>query len=95
MKEQIEVARTTTQRRTNGDTKTVQYFVGDDLTNYSALTWGVKIIEGAFASTTASHSLTLDAAEPRSGQYLKLILPDTNRNPYNSIVEIDVFGLGY
>jgi hypothetical protein len=93
MKEQIEVARTTTQRRSNGDTKTVQYWVGND-PDPNASTW-VKIIEGAYASQTANHTLTLDAAEPTSGRYLKLVLPDTFREIYIAICEVDVFGARY
>jgi hypothetical protein len=75
MKEPVEVARIATLRRSNGDTKTLQYFVGDN-PDANAGTW-VKIAEGMYASTGANHTLTLDAAEPVTGRYLKLVLPDS------------------
>jgi len=93
MKEQIEVARTITLRTSGGDTKTLQYFVSDD-PDPNAGTW-IKVMEGAYASKTAAHSLQLDATESVSGQYLKLILPDSWKAPFTSICEIDVFGLRY
>ncbi|KAA6342734.1 hypothetical protein EZS27_009537 [termite gut metagenome] len=91
MKEPIEAGRIITQRRSNGDTKTLQYFIGND-PDPDAGTW-TKIAEGAYASTTSAHSITLDVAEPVSGRYLKLVLPDSNRVPFTAICEIDVFGL--
>jgi hypothetical protein len=93
MKEPVEVARTVTQRRSNGDTKTLQYFVGDS-PDANAGTW-VKIAEGMYASTGANHTLTLDAAEPVTGRYLKLVLPDSYRDVFTAICEIDVYGLSY
>jgi hypothetical protein len=89
MQEPLIVARTVTARRTNGDTKTVQYFVGDS-PDADADTW-VKVAEGAYASTGASHTLTLNVTKTVSGRYLKLVLPDSFRNPFTGIVEVDVY----
>jgi hypothetical protein len=96
MKESIEIARIVTQRRNinasiGGDTKTLQYFIGDS-PDPNAGTW-VKFIEGAYESSAANHVLTLDAVTPLTGRYLKLIMPDTFRGQYTSICEIDVYGL--
>jgi hypothetical protein len=93
MKEPVEVARVVTQRRSNGDTKTLQYFVGDS-PDANAGTW-VKVAEGMYASTTANHTLTSDAEEPVTGRYLKLVLPDSYRDVFTAICEIDVWGLSY
>jgi hypothetical protein len=93
MKEPIEVGRVVTLRRTNGDTKTLQYFMGDS-PDANDDTW-VKITEGVYASTSANHTLTLNATEFVTGRYLKLVLPDSNRNPFIGICEIDVYGLSY
>jgi hypothetical protein len=93
MKEPVEIARIVTQRRINGDTKTLQYFVGDS-PNPNADTW-VKVVEGAYISTSANHTLTLDVEESVTGRYLKLILPDSFRPPYTAICEVDVYGLMY
>jgi hypothetical protein len=93
MKEQVEIGRIVTLRRNNGDTKTLQYFVGDS-PDVNANTW-VKITEGAYASTIANHSLALDVAEPVAGRYLKLVLPDSFRDIHIAIVEVDVYGFMY
>jgi hypothetical protein len=91
MKKPVEIARLITQRRSNGDTKTLQYFVGDS-PDADRGVW-TKVAEGAFASKTASHTLTLDVTKPLTGRYLKLVLPDSFRVPFIAICEIDVYGL--
>jgi hypothetical protein len=93
MKQQVEVARIVTQRRSNGDTKTLQYFVSDS-PDVNSDTW-VKITEGMYTSTSANHILSLDATEPVSGRYLKLVLPDSYRDVFTAICEVDVYGLMY
>lgn len=93
MKEPVEIARIVTQRRSNGDTRTLQYFVGDS-PDADSDSW-IQVTEGAYTSSSADHTLMLDAPEPLSGRYLKLILPDSFRNPFTAICEIDVYGLMY
>jgi hypothetical protein len=93
MKESVEIARVVTYRRSNGDTRTLQYFVSDT-PDANADTW-VKIAEGAYLSTSSDHTLTLDVAEPVSGRYLKLVLPDSFRESFTAICEVDVYGLKY
>jgi uncharacterized protein YjdB len=92
MQEPVEIVRVTTQRHTVGDTKTLQYFIGDDPDPNG--TW-TKITEGAYASKTANHTLALDVAEPVSGRYLKLVMTDSYRTPYTEICEIDVYKFEY
>jgi hypothetical protein len=80
----------TYRRSGNTDTKSLQYFVGDD-PDPDATTW-VKIVEGAF---TTGNSLTLEVpsgTDTAKGRYLKLLLPDTNRDPFTSIAEIYLYG---
>jgi hypothetical protein len=96
MKESVEIARVVTQRRNNGDTKTLQYFVGDN-PDANADTW-VQIAEGTYAAAVSgvdNHTLTLNVAEPVTGRYLKLVLPDSYRSPFTAICEIDVYGFMY
>jgi hypothetical protein len=93
MKEQVEIARIVTQRRNNGDTKSLQYFVGDD-PNPNADTW-TKIAEGMYLSKEANHILSLNVTESVPGRYLKLLMPDSFRSPFTAICEIDVFKLVY
>jgi hypothetical protein len=93
MKGQMEVGRIVTQRRSNGDTRTVQYFVGNS-PDANSDTW-VKVAEGTYASQSANHILTLDATEPVTGQYLKLVLPDSYRDVFTAICEVDVYALIY
>jgi hypothetical protein len=93
MKAPVEVARIATQRRNNGDTKTIQYFVGDS-PDADSDAW-VKIIEGMYASSASNHTLTLDAAEPAAGRYLKLVITESYRSVFSAICEVDVYGLMY
>jgi hypothetical protein len=93
MKEPVEVARIATLRRNNGDTRTLQYFVGNS-PDAGSDTW-VKVAEGTYASTSANHTMTLDLAEPVTGRYLKLVLPDSYRDVFTAICEVDVYGILY
>jgi uncharacterized protein YjdB len=94
MKESVEVVRIATLRRGgNADTKSLQYFIGDN-PDANAGTW-TKIAEGAYPSRTSDHTLTLNVAAPVSGRYLKLVLPDSFRSVYTAICEIDVWGQRY
>jgi hypothetical protein len=94
MKTSIEVAKIATLRRSDyADTKTLQYFIGND-PDPNANTWK-KIAEGAYASPSANHTLTLNVAVPVDGKYLKLVLPDSFRETYTAICEIDVWALKY
>jgi len=80
----------TYRRSGNTDTKSLQYFVGDD-PDPDATTW-VKIAEGAF---TTGNLLTVEVpsgTDTAKGRYLKLLLPDTNRDPFTSIAEIYLYG---
>jgi hypothetical protein len=83
-----EIARIDTYRRkSNTDTKTVQYYVSDDPDPDAAL-W-TKIAEGTFAS---GDLMILTTTVSVTGRYLKIYLPDSNRSSYTTVAEIDVFG---
>jgi hypothetical protein len=68
------------------DAKTVLYYVSND-PDPNAVSW-TKIAEGVFVS---GNMLTLQTSVSIYGRYLKIYLPDTNRSPYVSIAEIDVY----
>lgn len=98
MKAPIEVVRINTLRYNNGEwtnTKTLQYFIGND-PDPDASTW-VKIMEGAYeqGAYATNHWLQLDAANPRAGQYLKLVMPDSFNPPDVGLAEIYVYGFQY
>jgi hypothetical protein len=87
MGEPKEIARINTYRRNNNsDTKSVQYYVGND-PDPDAISW-TKIAEGTFAS---GNLMTLQVSVPTTGRYLKIYLPDSNNGQNTSIAEIDVF----
>jgi hypothetical protein len=87
MQNPVEVCRIITWRRNNGDTKTIEYYIGDDPAA-NASTWK-KIASG---DVWVNHVCTLILEEPlSSGRYLKLVMPDSNRYPNTSITEIDVY----
>jgi hypothetical protein len=80
----------TYRRRGNTNSKTIQYFVGDDPDPESS-GW-VQIAEGAF---TSGDKVTIDipaSVATDKGRYLKIYLPDSNRTPLTSIAEIYLYG---
>jgi hypothetical protein len=90
MKEPETVARIVTRRRNNGDTKTIEYYLGDEADVNSA-TWK-KVTQGSYPQGQNSViDLTLDATESLSGRYLKLIVSDSYRVPFTAITEVDVY----
>lgn len=75
------------RRMGNTDTKNVQLFVGNS-GNPDAADW-VKMGEGTF---TTGDKLTVEAISDIQGRYLKVYLPDSNRDPFISVAEIYVYG---
>jgi hypothetical protein len=79
------------------DTKTVQYFVGDD-PDPDALTWAL-IAECEFNSTIGDDKRThtpLPDADMKQGRYLKILLPDNTELPgrdwYAGLGEVYFYG---
>jgi hypothetical protein len=90
MKEPQTVARIVTRRRNNGDTKTIEYYLGDEADANSA-TWK-KVTQGSYPQGQSSViDLMLDATESLNGRYLKLIVSDSYRAPFTAITEVDVY----
>jgi hypothetical protein len=87
MKNPIEISKIVTWRRDIGDTKTIEYYVGNN-PNASATTW-TKIASGAVWND--DNVCTLKPSNIVSGRYLKLVMPDSNRESIVSITEIDVY----
>jgi hypothetical protein len=83
-----EIAKINTYRRKGmPDTKSVWYYIGDD-PDPDAASWR-KIAEGTYES---GDLLTMTFVVV-AGRYLKIYLPDSNRGPYTSVAEVDVFGI--
>jgi len=78
------------RRQGNTDSKTVRFFVGNN-PDPDAGAW-IQIGEGEFAS---GDKLTVEISpsmDTRQGRYLKILLPDSNRDPFTSIAEIYLYG---
>lgn len=81
----------TYKRPGNNDARTIQYFVGPDA-NADATTW-TKIGETQFISGNDKIDLLIaDPSTTLSGRYLKMVLTDSNRDPFTSIAEVFVYG---
>lgn len=81
----------TYKRPGNNDARTIEYYVGPD-PDANAPTW-TKIGEAQFVSGVNNIELTIsDPSTTLSGRYLKLVLPDSNRDPFTSIAEIYIYG---
>lgn len=86
-----EITRIDTYRRKNNThTRTVEYYINDNPDPY-ALTWE-QIASGRFSS---GDLMILNVSGKAPGQYLKILLPDTNSagDTSTSIAEIEVFGI--
>ena len=92
MKSPKKIAKIDTYRRPgNSDAKTIQYFVGPD-PDAQASSW-TKIGESEFVSGKDNiETLISNSSSTLSGRYLKIVLPDSNRDPFTSIAEIYVYG---
>jgi len=81
----------TYKRSGNTDAKTIQYFVGPD-PDADATSW-TKIGESQFVSEKDNiETLISNSSSTLSGRYIKLVLPDSNRDPFISIAEIYIYG---
>jgi len=86
------IAKIDTYRRPgNGDAKTIQYFVGPD-PDADATSW-TKIGESEFVAGKDNIETSIsNSSSTLTGRYLKLLLPDSNRDPFTSIAEIYIYG---
>ncbi len=75
------------RRSGSTDTKSIQLFVSDE-SDPESESW-IKMGEGVFIS---GDKLTIDAISDVEGHYLKIHLPDSNRDPFTSIAEVYVYG---
>ena len=74
------------RRPGNTDAKTVQFYLGDSSDPNG--TWTLAG-EGVFGS---GDMMSLDNTNQATGRYLKIYLPDSNREPFTSIAEIYAYG---
>lgn len=86
------IAKIDTYRRPgNTDANTIRYFVGPD-PDADATTW-TEIGESVFISGIDNvETLIANSSSTLAGRYLKLVLPDSNREPFTSIAEIYIYG---
>lgn len=80
----------TYKRPGNNDARTIQYFVGPD-PDPDASTW-TQIGAAEFISGVDKIETTIADPSAATGRYLKIVLPDSNRDPFTSIAEIYVYG---
>lgn len=87
-----EIAKIDTYKRPgNTDAKTIQFFVGPD-PDPDASTW-TKIGESEFVSERDNIETSIDdPSSSATGRYIKLVLPDSNREPFTSIAEVYFYG---
>jgi len=78
------------RRPGNTDANTVQIFVSDS-NDANDSSW-VKIGEGVFTDGDSMQINVPSSVNTEKGRYLKIYLPDSNRDPFTSIAEIYVYG---
>lgn len=77
------------RRAGNKDTKSIELYVSDH-PDANAAGW-IKIGTVVFEEGDSS-SITIPGSIDMKGRYLKLLLPDSNREPYTSVAEVYVYG---
>lgn len=78
------------RRAGNTDTKSVELYVSDQPDSDSA-NW-IKIGDGVFGNGNSISIIISESVDIHLFRYLKLLLPDSNREPFTSIAEIYVYG---
>lgn len=78
------------RRSGNNDTKSIDLYISDQ-PDENATGWikigNVLFDDGNSVSTTIPESI-----DTSKGRYLKLVLPDSNREPYTSVAEVYIYG---
>lgn len=91
MQAQKKISRIEVYRRAgNTDTKSVELYVSDQQDG-NASNW-IKIGNGTFGDGDSMSILISESVNTEKGRYLKLLLPDSNREPFTSVAEIYVYG---
>lgn len=79
------------RRAANKDTKSIELYISDQ-PDANAGNW-IKIGNGTFADGDILSISIPESVNTEKGRYLKLLLPDSNREPYTSVAEIYLHGL--
>ena len=78
------------RRAGNTDTKSVELYVSDQ-PDANTGNW-TKIGTAVFDEGDSSSITLPETTEAGKGRYLKLLLPDSNREPYTNVAEVYVYG---
>lgn len=79
------------RRAANKDTKSIELYISDQ-PDANAGNW-IKIGNGIFADGDILSISIPESVNTEKGRYLKLLQPDSNREPYTSVAEIYLYGL--
>lgn len=91
MQSEKKISRIEVYRRVgNTDTRSVELYVSDQ-PDGNAANW-TKIGNGTFGDGDSMSILVLESVDTQKGRYLKMLLPDSNREPYTAVAEIYVYG---
>lgn len=91
MQAQKKISRIEVYRRAgNTDTKSVELYVSAQQDG-NASNW-IKIGNGTFGDGDSMSILISESVNTEKGRYLKLLFPDSNREPFTSVAEVYVYG---
>lgn len=79
------------RRANNKDTKSIELYISDQ-PDANTGNW-IKIGNGIFSDGDILSIPIPESIDTEKGRYLKLLLPDSNREPYTSVAEIYLYGL--
>ena len=72
------------------DTKSVEIYVGNS-PDANATDW-VQLVTGVFGDGDSLELPIPGSIDTSQGRYLKILLPDSNREPFTNIAEVYIYG---
>lgn len=72
------------------DTKSVEFYIGNS-PDANAADW-VRLATGVFGEGDRLELLIPESMNTNQGRYLKILLPDSNREPFINIAEVYIYG---
>lgn len=78
------------RRSGSTDTKSIEVYVGNN-PDAAATNW-VRLAAGMFGEGNRLDLLVPESMDTSQGRYLKVLLPDSNREPFTNIAEVYIYG---
>ena len=72
------------------DTKSVEIYIGNS-PDANATDW-IQLVTGVFGDGDSLELPVPASIDTNQGRYMKILLPDSNREPFTNIAEVYIYG---